>query len=372
MLVLDLPHLTFDARIQCGPDAVQVGRRLTKIVLPVERTEEGNSVLGLRPILLAHLTRANAMTTRQLVDPDLLPLVDALPPLQLSEETLPSLRQMITSSVENQKLPDLPVNCTDVFIPSLYGSHLIRGLCIQPQNLSPGSAAILHFHGGGHVMGMPEMNLPQLMEWAARLECLVLSIDYRLAPETPYPGPMEDAYSALHWIHTNSGALNLDSCRIAVAGQSAGGAMAACLSFMARDRNEYPIAFQLLEAPRLEAAIAKGREANPYTGEFVWTRDASEFCRKAYLGEESGSQYASAGLALDLSNLPATFIAVGSLDLFLDECLAYCARLFRTGNSAELIVYPGCFHGFQMAKSARVTKRSHDDSLRALKRALKE
>lgn len=310
------------------------------------------------------------MDTRHLVDPELLPLIDNLPAIDMNAESLPAMRAMFAAQISEQKLPDLAVRCTEVKIPSGEESRTIRCLMIQPESSAPSSAAILHFHGGGHVLGAPEMNQPELMHWAAELGCLVLSVDYRLAPETPFPGPMDDAYAALRWLNEQAESLGIDPARIAVAGASAGGAMAACLCLMARDRHEYGIAFQLLEAPRLDDKIQQQYGANPFTGEFVWTREASNFCWNAYLLDGSTSPYASAARAKDLSNLPPAFIGVGALDLFVDECLEYGTRLIRSGISTELIVYPGCFHGFQMAGETAITRRSQADSLLALRNAL--
>ena len=310
------------------------------------------------------------MNTRHLVNPDLLPLIDNFPALGMSSESLPAMRAMFAARVSEQLLPDLAVRCSEVQIPSGEDNRTIRCLIIQPESIPPLSAAILHFHGGGHVLGAPEMNQPELMNWAAELGCMVLSVDYRLAPETPFPGPMDDAYAALRWLNEQAASLGIDPTRIAVAGASAGGAMAACLCLMARDREEYGIAFQLLEAPRLDDKIQQQADGNAFTGEFVWTREASSFCWNAYLPDGSTSPYATAARAKDLSNLPPAFIGVGALDLFVDECLEYSTRLVRSGISTELIVYPGCFHGFQMASEAAVTRRSQADSLRALRIAL--
>ena len=146
--------------------------------------------------------------------------------------------------------------------------------------------------------------------------------------------------------------------------------MAACLCLMARDRGEYKIAFQHLEAPRLDDRLAASEDANPFTGEFVWTRANSAFCRDAYLGINTADPYGSAARATSQSDLPPAYIAVGSLDLFVDECLAYTARLTRAGVPVELIVYPGCFHGFKIAAEANVTIRAEDDNIRALRKAL--
>ena len=307
------------------------------------------------------------MTTRHLVDPELLPLIDSFPPMDLSDESLSAIRVGMNALLSSQPLPDLPVTCREIHIASGEEDRTIRCLAIQPVLLPDNAPAILHFHGGGHVIGAPEMNQPQLMQWATELNCFVLSVDYRLAPETPFPGPMEDGYSALRWLNETATELGIDPARIAVSGESAGGAMAACLCLMARDRGEYAIAFQHLEMPRLDDRLPD--PPNPSTGEFIWRAENSLYCREAYLGENFTSSYGSATRATDLSGLPAAYIMVGALDLFVDECLAYVGRLIRAGVATELKVYPGCFHGFRIAREAAVSQRATKDSLDALRRA---
>lgn len=289
----------------------------------------------------------------------------------LSDETLPAIRQMFSDALKLQPLPDLPVQIRKVAVPSRDAQRTIRCLEIRANDLGPHVPAILHFHGGGNVMGQPEMNQAELMHWAAEIGCVVLSVDYRLAPETPFPAPMDDAHDVLRFIYREAQTLGIDRERIALAGQSAGGAMAACLALLARDEGVIPIAFQLLEAPRLDDCIREGSQANPFTGEFIWTREASAYCRAAYLGKDHNtSPYGSALRADSYSDLPPTFVAVGALDLFVDECIDFSRNLLRAGVPTELIVYPGCFHGFQMAATARITARSRRDSLNALKKAL--
>ena len=305
------------------------------------------------------------MSTRHLVDPELLPFVDGFPTMQLSNEALPAIRAGLQAMLAAQPLPELPVTYRDVAVPSGEGDRTIRCVLVQPLERPADVPAVLHFHGGGHVLGQPEMDLPQLMQWAATLGAVVLSVDYRLAPETPFPGPMEDAWAALRWLH-DAADLGIDATRIAVAGTSAGGAMAASLCLMARDRGGCGIALQLLDMPRLDDVLPD--PPNPTTGEFVWRAENSEFCRGVYLAGPA-SPYASAARADDVAGLPPACIMVGALDLFVDECLAYAARLIRAGVAVELIVYPGAFHGFRMARGAAVTRRADADSLRALQQA---
>ncbi|MEG3155589.1 alpha/beta hydrolase [Sphingomonas sp. RB1R13] len=303
------------------------------------------------------------MTTRHLVDPELLAMADNFPAMMLSDESLPAIRASIAAMLAAVPLPDLPVVSSDIHIPSGDGDRTVRCLLVRPVEIATSAPAILHFHGGGHVLGVPEMDAPMLHRWSHELGCLILSVDYRLAPETPAPGPMDDAYAALAWLNAEAAALGIDPARVAVSGTSAGGSMAAGLALLARDRGEYAIAFQHLDQPRLDDRLPD----NPSTGEFVWTRDNSAWCRAALGGQDD--PYAHPARATSLTGLPPAFIGVGALDLFVDECLAYTARLSRAGVAVELIVYPGAFHGFTVAAGASVAVRANEDGLRALRRA---
>lgn len=310
------------------------------------------------------------MSTRHLVDPALLPLIDSMPPMVLSDASLPMIRAALPDMIKAVPLPDLPVAVSEVLVPSGEGDRTVRCLMLRPEAIADNAPAILHMHGGGHVLGVPEMNAGTLMQWADSLGCLIVSVDYRLAPETRFPGALEDCYAALGWLHGQAEQLGIDPARIAVSGESAGGALAAGLALLARDRGAFAIAFQHLEQPRLDDRTATAPTPNPYTGEFVWTRESSHFCWIAQLGKEPGgddtSPYAAPARATDLTGLPRTFIAVGALDLFVDECLEYAHRLIRAGVPTELHVYPGCMHGFAIARDSPPARRAQADNLAAL------
>jgi acetyl esterase/lipase len=201
-------------------------------------------------------------------------------------------------------------------------------------------------------------------------------VDYRLAPETPHPGPVEDCYAALRWLYSHTGELGVDPTRIAIGGASAGGGLAAGLTLLTRDRGEVPLAFQFLIFPMLDDRTVTATEPHPYTGEFIWTPEANRFGWTSLLGKEPGgpdvSPYAAAARAESLEGLPPTFINVGALDLFLEEDMEYARRLMRAGVPTELHVYPGAFHGFHMTANAKVSLAAVRDQLDALKRALSE
>lgn len=224
-------------------------------------------------------------------------------------------------------------------------------------------------------MGSPEMFARQSRTIVGETGCTVVSVDYRLAPDTAHPGPIEDGYAALAWFHANAAALGVDSSRIAVGGDSAGGGLAAALALLARDRGEFPICFQMLSYPMIDDRTTVNEDPHPYTGEFVWDGAANHFGWRSLLGEAPGSPgispYAAAARAERLDGLPPAFIGVGALDLFLDEDMEYARRLLRAGVPTELHVYPGAYHGFDLSvDDAAVSKQYRRDIVQALKRAL--
>jgi acetyl esterase/lipase len=203
---------------------------------------------------------------------------------------------------------------------------------------------------------------------------VVASVEYRLAPEHPFPAPVEDCYAALKWLAAHSSELGVNKSRIAIGGASAGGGLAAGLALLTRDRAEVEVAFQLLIYPMIDDRnITSASETIPDT--FVWTRENNLMGWRAYLGREPGgadvSPYAAAARATDLRGLPPAYIPVGDLDLFLDENITYAQRLLAAGVPTELHVYPGAFHGFNgFVPGAAVSRRFNADRDHALKRML--
>lgn len=312
--------------------------------------------------------------SRHLVDPQLLPLLETLPPFELSEAVLPMMR---TRPSRFQPRPQDVARTTleRRRIPGPAGAPEAEVLIHRPKAAAGRLPAILHIHGGGYVAGAAADNEALHRPLAADLRCVIVSVDYRLAPETPFPGPVEDCYAALAWICRNAAELGVDPGRLGVMGESAGGGLAAALALLARDRGEYALAFQHLIYPMIDDRTCMAAEPHPYAGEFVWTPQANRFGWRSLLGQEPGgegvSPYAAAARAERLEGLPPAYIATGSLDLFLEEDLAYAQRLLRAGVPVELHVYPGAFHGFQWAAEAEVSQTAARDSRAALARALK-
>ncbi len=251
----------------------------------------------------------------------------------------------------------------------------VRLLIYRPANQTGPTGCIFHIHGGGYVIGAVDAQEAQHRDMVARLGCVLVTVDYRLAPETPFPGAIEDCYAGLTWTFANAADLGVDSARIGVMGESAGGGLAAALGLMARDRGDHALAFQHLIYPMIDDRTCVHPDPHPHAGEFIWTPHNNRFGWNALLGRAPGgdgvSPYAAAARAEDLSGLPPTFIATGALDLFLEEDMDYARRLLRAGVPTELHVYPGGFHGFDFEPAAPVAVQARRDSLDALSRFLK-
>jgi acetyl esterase/lipase len=226
----------------------------------------------------------------------------------------------------------------------------------------------MHIHGGGYVLGSPDMQHQRNAALANDLRCVVLSVDYRLAPETRAPGSVEDCYAALAWLQAQAAQRGIDPTRIAVLGESAGGGLAAALCLLARDRREWAIASQILIYPMLDDRTGREPAANRFAGEFLWPAPTNQFGWSALLGEAGHaiSPYAVPARVERLEGLPSTFIGVGALDLFVEEGLDYSRRLLRAGVPLELHVYEGAFHGFDLAAEAEVSQRLNRDYRAAL------
>jgi len=237
-------------------------------------------------------------------------------------------------------------------IPGAKGAPDVRVFVINAAASDQRRPAILHIHGGGFVAGTAAGAVPTLQQVARENNCVIVTVDYRLAPETRFPGSLEDNYAALKWLHGSANSLGVDSSRIAVMGESAGGGHAAMLAIAARDRGEVPIAFQLLIYPMLDDRTGSSRYVPPYIGAYLWVPASNRFGWSSLLGVPAGSRIVPAGAvpgrAKNLAGLPPAFIGVGSVDLFVDEDTDYARRLIDSGVSAELCVVPGGYHAFDL------------------------
>jgi acetyl esterase/lipase len=296
------------------------------------------------------------MSNRHIVDPELLATLDAYPGFSFALERLPQIREQF---MQREIKDDPQVEVIEHLVPGPPGSPKVRVVLYAPRSGRGASPALL--------------SDAQSKLLANQLGCVVASVDYRLAPETPFPGAVEDCHAALTWLRAEARALGVDADRIAVGGESAGGGLAAALTLYNRDRDAVPIVLQYLTYPMLDHRTGAAADAHIYEGVATWTGKSNRFGWASLLGHDDEraevSPYASPSRAASLAGLPPTFIGVGAIDLFAEESLEYARRLIRDGVPTELHVYPGAFHGFNQVAAADVTQRFQRDQFAALRRA---
>jgi acetyl esterase/lipase len=303
------------------------------------------------------------------VDPELIPVLKQFPAFEFTAEMVAKFNQMPGMPPLFAPAPQ-PVERR---IPGPPGAPEIRLWVVDPAPSEKGKPVLLHMHGGGFMMADP-MWLPGLQTIATDCHCVVVSVDYRLAPETRWQGSMEDNYAALKWVHAHAEELGIDRSRIAVGGESAGGGHAASLAIHARDRNEVPIVFQLLIYPQLDDRTGSTRPTPPAIGHFMWTANANRFSWSALLGVPAGSDPVPAGAVparvASVAGLPPAWIGVGSIDLFVEEDMEYARRLVHAGVATDLLVVRGAYHGFDLlAPDAEASKRFTASWKAALRKA---
>ncbi|MCG2353503.1 alpha/beta hydrolase [Staphylococcus epidermidis] len=306
-----------------------------------------------------------------LVDVDLRNAAKDMLSTTLTKENLSNYRDNVLSHAKAYIPHDLEVIIEDKYIP--HTDFNLHAIIIRPKKVLKNMPAYLYMHGGGMVSGAAHLDNTDNAQIAHELQCVVVSVDYRLAPETIFPGQLEDCYTVLKWMNNNADKLNIDTSRIVVGGNSAGGALAASLSQLALDRGEVNIAFQNLHIPMLDAKTVTENQPNKYTGDFGWTRSMNKFAWEMYLGHEIDNQtlpyYASPASRNSFEGLPPTLITIGSLDLFVDEALNYAQRLMHEGVPTEIHVYPGLYHLGELVPNSRVKSKLMKDRLNALNRA---
>jgi acetyl esterase/lipase len=319
--------------------------------------------------------RPHAVDPLSLVDPDLrVALLKIQPEIDkeiYTARTLPTLRKLTETWA---KTPRLAPPFTLRSIPGAKGAPDVQIYIVGQRSAKP-RPAILYIHGGGYILGRASYGIADCQKMAAKHDCLVVSVDYRLAPETRFPGALEDNYTALAWIHDNADELGVDRKRIAVMGESAGGGHAAALVIAARDRGDIPVCAQILIYPMLDDRTGSSRHPAPWIGTFIWNRAANRFGWTSLLGMPAGAANVPEGAVparvRDLSGLPPTFIGVGSIDLFVNENIEYALRLLDAGVKTDLIVVAGAYHGFyDIVPNAPVSMRFLDAVDRAISNAL--
>jgi acetyl esterase/lipase len=254
------------------------------------------------------------------------------------------------------------VSVTEESIAAHAGSPPVTLLVINaPPPTDRLRPAVLFLHGGGFIGGSVRRDVARMQDLAKAHDCVVVSVDYRLAPETPFPGARDDGFAALKWLHTNGAEIGADASRIVLLGESAGGGLAAQLTLQARDHGGLPILAQILSYPMLDDRTGSSQAAPPHIGAFIWTSASNRFGWKSYLAVEPGGDLTPPGAApareANLAGLPPAWIGVGGLDLFAGECIDYARRLMAAGVPTGLLVSPGAYHGFnRLVPGARISK----------------
>ncbi|PBC56462.1 esterase [Rhodococcus sp. ACPA1] len=284
-----------------------------------------------------------------------------LHPHEILEARERRLNQLPDRDVQLERLRrDGSIEVTEREVPGPLGGPDITVLIMAPTNpRTVPSPTIYYIHGGGMVMGTRFTGVDGLADLVDELGVVAVSVEYRLAPENPYPAPVEDCYAGLVWITENAEDLGIDSSRIIVMGASAGGGLAAAIALFARDHNGPAISHLVLGCPMLD-----DRGITPSSQELdgigVFDRTSNKTGWGALLGDAAGgpdvSYYAAPARATDLSGLPPTFLDVGQVETFRDEVINFAARLSQSGVLAELHVWPGAFHGFEVVVTSDISK----------------
>lgn len=261
-----------------------------------------------------------------------------------------AVRERTRAAFPPAPIPD-GVDHRDHVAPGRDGAPGVTVRVFRPAGQTGPLPCVYWIHGGGYMGGSYDGNNDLCSSWVQELNCVVASVEYRLAPENPYPAPLDDCYAGLRWLITEAGALQVDPGRVAIAGGSAGGGLAAGLALLVRDRGELSITHQVLIYPMIDD---RRTTASSQWDTWVWTKSSNEIGWRSYLGPLSGKAdvpaYAAPARAVDLSALPPALILVGTLDLFMDEDLAYAQRLVHARVPVELHVYSGAPHGFDTAR----------------------
>lgn len=294
---------------------------------------------------------------REALDPEIREAVRDIPDFVFSAETVPVMRQNAvfepfdSPGIERTELttgPDGGVSMT----------------VLHPRDAVDNLPALFWMHGGGTVIGNRYMDDARLGEWCRSLPCICVSVEYRRAPEAPYPAAIDDCDDGLRYIFDHAAELGINPGRIGLAGRSAGGGLAAALALRWRDRGDDRLAFQYLEYPMLDDRM--DWPSSQLDGLPVWSRESNAFGWRAYLGEHYGSDHvpsdAAPARASELTCLPPTFITVGTADCLRDEAIDFAARLCRANVSTELHVYAGAVHGFDMFADCAVVRCAGRDS----------
>ena len=315
------------------------------------------------------------MSRRHLIHPDVRePLEQLLAAIPGGFDSIPDIvqrRATVTQLLAAVEIPPNPnVISEDRTVPGPEGAPDITVRIYRPVDATGTLPGIYFIHGGGMILGDIDGEDAVATQICERVDAVVVSVEYRLAPEHPYPAPVEDCYAGLVWMARHASELGFDPERLAVYGGSAGGGLTIATSMLARDRGFPALPFQMPIYPMID-----DRNETPSSHEItdigLWDRAGNIEAWKWYLGDGKPDQYAAPARAEELSGLPPTFIDVGTVDLFRDEDIPFAMRLMQAGVPGELHVNPGAYHAAEVfAPECELSGVIWARRIEALRRAL--
>ena len=301
------------------------------------------------------------------IDPELAASIPTLPDLHIAD--LQGARERMREFADRAPRPVTDGSVlTGETVPAAAGEPAVPLLVATPtRDFESPRPALLVLHGGGFVMGAADMSAAQVADLCAQLAVTVVAVDYRLAPEHPYPAALDDCAAALRWLVNRA---DVDPDRIGVYGMSAGGGLAAALTLLMRDKGGPGLCFQLLDAPELDDRLDT-TSMHAFVDTPLWSRPDAELSWQHYLsGTDVTDAYAAPARAADLADLPPAYISLYENDPLRDEGLAYAEGLLRAGVSVELHLFPGTFHRSVMLAGAGVSRRQAAETVQVLRGGL--
>jgi acetyl esterase len=309
-----------------------------------------------------------------MIDPELTAALDFLPVLDLSDPVAARAGFEAILAGIRVEIPGIEtLEIEDRLVPGWEGDPDVGVRIYRPKERTGPVPGVLMIHGGGFIIGSVEAEHGGAAMAAITTGAVVLSVQYRLAPEHPYPAALHDCYAALRFLADQADELGVDPGRVAILGTSAGGGLGAATALLARDLGGPPLCFQMLHIPELDDRL-ETPSMRAFTDTPMWSRPLAVQSWQAYLGPHADPDdvpiYAVPARAADLSGLPPTYISTAENDPLRDEGILYGLRLLQAGVSVELHQFPGTFHGSALMASAAISRRAHLESTIALRRAL--
>ena len=307
------------------------------------------------------------------IDPELVPGLAQWPALDRTDPLAARRAVAERTAVVAPYIPPIPLLIEDLRVPGPPRESDVPVRIFRPRDADDPLPLVLWIHGGGFTLGSIDLDANAAAQIAAECQAIVVSVEYRLAPENPYPAAAEDCFAALCWLSAHAAQFGGDNTRLAVSGESAGGGLAAAICLLSRDRSGPSIMHQFLFIPELDDRLDTPSML-AYTDTPVWHRKNAILSWSQYLGDLMGTErvpiYAAPARAKDHSRLPNAYIVVCEFDPLRDEGIDYAMALMRAGTSVELHLYPGTFHGSVLDTTAAVSRRMIADKIGSFRRIL--